>query len=134
MLSTLDCNSSFLYLDQLLIVCEQREPNPINGGGFVDIFLAHFNGKQVTLKEHRTTSFGQTEDSPLMVRGYSTRLTYSQLFLRESLLWSQLDHPHILPFLGIHVPPSGLPSIVMPWLQGGTLMDFLKTVDSPGLH
>ncbi|KDQ61680.1 hypothetical protein JAAARDRAFT_31144 [Jaapia argillacea MUCL 33604] len=60
---------------------------------------------------------------------------YLKRFLRASLLWSQLpvDHPSIHPFLGVHARPSGTPSIVMPWLQRDTIMQFLRTVD-PGSH
>ncbi|KDQ61681.1 hypothetical protein JAAARDRAFT_518728 [Jaapia argillacea MUCL 33604] len=70
----------------------------------------------------------------LLIASILLRSYVVQLFLRESLLRSQLDSPSILPFLGIHVPPLGLPVIVTPWLQKGTIIQFLTSVDSPGSH
>ncbi|KAF8183770.1 kinase-like domain-containing protein, partial [Mycena galopus ATCC 62051] len=47
---------------------------------------------------------------------------------REALLWKDLHHPHILPFLGIDrdsFPPSLC--MVSPWMEHGTVMNYLKT-------
>jgi serine/threonine protein kinase len=46
------------------------------------------------------------------------------MFLREALVWRQLKHPHILPFLGVDMETfesGGLFCLVSPWLTGGTL-------------
>ncbi|KAF8183738.1 kinase-like protein, partial [Mycena galopus ATCC 62051] len=47
---------------------------------------------------------------------------------REALLWKDLHHPNILPFLGIdrNSFPSSL-CMVSPWMEHGTVMNYLKT-------
>ncbi|KAJ7620554.1 kinase-like domain-containing protein, partial [Mycena polygramma] len=46
---------------------------------------------------------------------------------REALVWKDLHHPHILPFLGIDQDsfPSSL-CIVSPWMEQGTVINYLK--------
>ncbi|KAK0436368.1 kinase-like domain-containing protein [Armillaria borealis] len=60
---------------------------------------------------------------------------------REIRIWQRLEHPHILPLLGIchtitsfesihvsieHPDPMTSIGIVCPWMENGTLVDFLK--------
>ncbi|KAJ7719636.1 kinase-like domain-containing protein, partial [Mycena maculata] len=46
---------------------------------------------------------------------------------REALVWKDLHHPHILPFLGIDRDsfPSSL-CMVSPWMEHGTILNHLK--------
>ena len=46
-------------------------------------------------------------------------------FLHEAEAVSQLDHPNILPILS-YGEEDGLPYIVMPYMQGGTLLDYMS--------
>ncbi|KAH8813472.1 kinase-like domain-containing protein [Flagelloscypha sp. PMI_526] len=48
-------------------------------------------------------------------------------FLREAVLWSTLKHPHIIPCLGITFQGQnkGIPTVVMPWYDQGSLAHFL---------
>ncbi|KAJ7778494.1 kinase-like domain-containing protein, partial [Mycena metata] len=48
-------------------------------------------------------------------------------FCREALVWKDLHHPHILPFLGIDRDsfPSSL-CMVSPWMELGTVVNYLK--------
>ncbi|KAH8836139.1 kinase-like domain-containing protein [Flagelloscypha sp. PMI_526] len=48
-------------------------------------------------------------------------------FLREVVLWSALKHPYIVPCLGVtfHGQNAGIPTVVMPWYENGSLVDFL---------
>src|SRR5579864_7722658 len=52
--------------------------------------------------------------------------SFYRRFLREAQAASDLDHPHILSVYsyGEH---QGLPYIVMPYIAGGTLSDYVKT-------
>jgi len=51
------------------------------------------------------------------------------MFCREALVWRQLQHPHVLPFLGVDVDtfPGSL-CMVSPWLQRGTLSKHLEKI------
>ncbi|KAH8836140.1 kinase-like domain-containing protein [Flagelloscypha sp. PMI_526] len=49
-------------------------------------------------------------------------------FLREVVLWSALEHPNIVPCLGVtfHGQNAGIPTVVMPWYENGSLAHFLS--------
>ncbi|KZO97465.1 kinase-like protein [Calocera viscosa TUFC12733] len=55
-----------------------------------------------------------------------------ELSVREGFTWHSLDHPNIVPFLGIadyaRICPGGFPQLclVSPWMSDGNIMDFLK--------
>ena len=50
-------------------------------------------------------------------------------FYKEALIWHQLDHPHILPLLGIIEDPSGFTiSMVLPWMENGSLRSYVATM------
>ena len=47
---------------------------------------------------------------------------------KEALFWLHLDHPNVLPILGIHQTLYPIPFIglVTPWMRQGHLIDFLQ--------
>ncbi|KIL59844.1 hypothetical protein M378DRAFT_969629 [Amanita muscaria Koide BX008] len=51
---------------------------------------------------------------------------------RELLLWSKLNHPHILPLIGIAriEGDANLPVFISPWMENGNVMDFLDGTPS----
>ncbi len=52
--------------------------------------------------------------------------TYMQNFCHEALVWRNLNHPSILPFLGVNkqlFAPSFC--LISPWMQYGNIMSFL---------
>ncbi|KAJ7360826.1 kinase-like domain-containing protein, partial [Mycena albidolilacea] len=83
-------------------------------GGFGDIYQASYNGKTVALKHIRT--FHRDADQRRI------RLQ----FCREALVWQHLQHPCILPFIGIdrQTFPSSL-CMVSPWMENGTVLKYL---------
>ncbi|KAJ6476335.1 kinase-like domain-containing protein [Mycena sanguinolenta] len=95
---------------------EERDEHPTFGGGFGDIYRASYGGERVALKRMRH-----------FLRGSDLRRTRLK-FCREALLWKDLRHPHILPFLGIDADsfPSFL-CMVSPWMENGTVINYLKT-------
>ncbi|KAF9257438.1 kinase-like protein, partial [Marasmius fiardii PR-910] len=53
-------------------------------------------------------------------------------FMREGIVWQQLKHPNVLPFIGMCYLDSEAQkqlSLVSPWMDGGNLTRFLK--DTP---
>jgi serine/threonine protein kinase len=53
-----------------------------------------------------------------------------QKFFREALVWHELHHTNVLPFLGIDkdlFPDRPLPSLITPWMERGTLSDYIKS-------
>jgi serine/threonine protein kinase len=58
-----------------------------------------------------------------------TIIFYSgQRILRELLIWSKLDHPHIVPLLGYYFSDvhAKYPCPVLPLMEGGTLNDRIR--------
>ena len=52
---------------------------------------------------------------------------FSQTFQREGLTWCSLNHPNILPFLGIYRENNeSYPLMVLPYLEHGSLDDILE--------
>ncbi|KAJ7584964.1 kinase-like domain-containing protein [Mycena floridula] len=89
--------------------------HPVFGGGFADVFKGRLNGEVVCLKA---------------LRFFIERPEMAQKLLndccREALVWKQLDHPNVLPFLGVNVDlfaPSFC--LVSPWMSNGNLIQFL---------
>ncbi|KAJ7605510.1 hypothetical protein DFH06DRAFT_1487185 [Mycena polygramma] len=95
----------------------RQEERPTFGGGYGDIYRASYGNKIVALKHMRAVHF---------MRGTELRRIRLK-FCREALVWKDLHHPHILPFLGIDqesFPPSLC--MVSPWMEHGTVMNYLK--------
>ncbi|KAG6832065.1 hypothetical protein H0H92_005487 [Tricholoma furcatifolium] len=87
------------------------DSHPVSGGGFADIYRAMYRGQEVALKHLRVR---QDQDSQRIRRAFG----------REALVWQQLKHPNVLPFLGIdsEVFPASL-CMVSPWMRHGTILD-----------
>ncbi|KAJ6457246.1 kinase-like domain-containing protein, partial [Mycena sanguinolenta] len=92
-----------------------RTEHPAFGGGFGDIYQASYGGKTVALKHARTFQ-----------RDAEQRRIRLQ-FCREALVWQHLQHPFILPFIGIdrETFPSSL-CMVSPWMENGTVLRYLN--------
>ncbi|KAJ7762210.1 kinase-like domain-containing protein [Mycena metata] len=95
-----------------------REEHPTFGGGFGDIYRASYVNQVVALKHMRH-----------FLRGAELRRIRLK-FCREALLWKDLHHPHILPFIGIDREsfPASL-CMVSPWLEHGTVLKYLNDHD-----
>ena len=58
---------------------------------------------------------------------------FYQRFLHEAEAASKLDHPNILPIYA-YGEEDGLPYIVMPYMEGGTLLDYMSRRGALSLH
>ncbi|KAL5522144.1 hypothetical protein ACEPAF_2001 [Sanghuangporus sanghuang] len=90
----------------------------VDGGGFADVFKGWHNGKLVALKV-------------LRILPSSTMDEIHVAFVKEALVWRKLDHPNVLPFLGIcrdaFEPQMAL---VSHWMEKGNLFAYLKNTPS----
>ncbi|KAJ6486663.1 kinase-like domain-containing protein, partial [Mycena sanguinolenta] len=99
-----------------IIGVEGRDEHPTFGGGFGDIYRASYDGQRVALKRMRH-----------FLRGPELRRIRLK-FCREALVWKDLHHPNILPFLGIDRDSfSSSLCMVSPWMKHGTVLNYLKT-------
>jgi hypothetical protein len=46
--------------------------------------------------------------------------------MNELMIWHQLDHPNILKFIGIVINENGVPGMVSPHCEKGTVTKYLK--------
>ncbi|KAK0464732.1 kinase-like domain-containing protein [Desarmillaria tabescens] len=89
--------------------------NPVGGGGYADIWKGHLHDTQVCLKALRVNL------------PEKTRAKLLRDFCLEALVWRQLRHPNILPFLGVSkdlFAPSYC--LISPWMVNGNIMFYLE--------
>jgi serine/threonine protein kinase len=54
----------------------------------------------------------------------------AQRLCREALVWRQLRHRNVLPFIGLNTsifPENTIPSLISPWMENGSLRDYIKS-------
>lgn len=94
-------------------------------GGFADVFRARYRGQEVAVKRLRVSS------------NFEKALLYRK-FCREALIWRQLRHKHVLPFLGVDRDNFAVTKhlcMVALWMNNGTVRDFVRTKSYvPKLH
>ena len=98
-----------------------KSKHAVGGGGYADVFEGTFDGRKVAVKIVRTW----------LVKPKDHRKLVKRLW-RERVIWSTLDHPNILPFVGFCVADSSevtvlTPWFVSPWMDNGTVVDYLET-------
>ncbi|KAH8832255.1 kinase-like domain-containing protein [Flagelloscypha sp. PMI_526] len=93
----------------------QNGSEQIGGGGFSDVFVGKYRSQQVCLKVLRVF---QSE-------GHKERVIKE--FCKEALMWRQLTHPNVLPFLGVtETLFPGKFCLVSPLMKHGNVMSFLE--------
>ncbi|KAF5371636.1 hypothetical protein D9758_003373 [Tetrapyrgos nigripes] len=90
---------------------------PFAGGRSADFYRGIANGQQVCFKVLRT--YAQRTQSEYA--GLSSDFCY------EMSIWRQLQHPNILPFVGVdfHLFPGRRFCAISPWMSNGNLSSFL---------
>lgn len=93
-------------------------------GGFGDIYKGRCFGEEVALKVLRLPL-------PSGVNGLTSWRSFdgrAQEYLSEVLIWTQLLHPNILPFYGLHFLDTALDTrvcLVCPWMENRNVVEFL---------
>ena len=110
-------------------------PYPILGGGFADIWQGKLSdGTKVALKVLRL--FSNTEEEKARINKVSSAniLTIEHILIQrmkefhsETIIWSQLHHPNILPFLGVCTTLfEWRPTMVTPWMERGNALNYMS--------
>ncbi|KAJ7916169.1 kinase-like domain-containing protein, partial [Mycena leptocephala] len=108
---------------------EQRAEHAFARGGFGDIHKAVYRSKPVALKQLRFYQTHTTEE----------RRKIREKFCQEALLWKNLRHEFIMPFIGLYSNEGELNegewnfsmAMVCPWMPNGTIMQYLNACQSP---
>ncbi|KAF9259352.1 kinase-like protein [Marasmius fiardii PR-910] len=90
-------------------------------GGYSDIYKGIYKSKSVCLKVLRM----------YVEEGGEKRNKTLREFYKETLLWTHLHHPNLLPFLGVNTTlfPGKL-ALVAPWMANGQITKFLEVKPS----
>ncbi|KAJ7197945.1 kinase-like domain-containing protein [Mycena pura] len=109
------------------------DKDPRFGGGFGDIYQASLAGNKVALKRIRVFSGDEGYHHVWRVRCFihpnrASPLKFNaQQFCREALIWQALQHPCILPFIGLDCDTfPGFLTLVSPWMENNTVLKYLK--------
>ncbi|KAG7090217.1 hypothetical protein E1B28_011818 [Marasmius oreades] len=88
---------------------------PVEGGGFGDVWKGKIGAQVVCLKVVKVYLVSD-------VRGLLKE------YMREAIVWQQLKHPNVLPFMGMYYldKARGQLCLVSPWMERGNLVRFLK--------
>ena len=91
------------------------------------MYEGSLNGSKVCVKRLRVYSSGDPE----MAKNVRFRLYFCphvpdkrQTFFQEAVVWKRLEHPNIVPLLGVTVAPLQLVSV---WMAGGELLEYIDT-------
>ncbi|KAG6908710.1 hypothetical protein DXG01_003643 [Tephrocybe rancida] len=86
----------------------------ITAGQFGDVWKGRFRGEQVAVKV-------------LKLYLNSDLVKHTKKVLHETLIWRQLRHPNVLPFLCLHHVNNNEMrlGLVSPWMQNGNVKEFL---------
>ncbi|KAL5480351.1 hypothetical protein ACEPAI_1621 [Sanghuangporus weigelae] len=89
--------------------------SPVHGGGFADVWKGEYEGRTVALKILRIYLFPDKEKVQREIG-------------REALVWRRLNHPNVLPFIGIFRDESEPPqlALVSDWMEKGSLDGYLS--------
>ncbi|CAL1717215.1 unnamed protein product [Somion occarium] len=123
---TLQCNLIPASLHLTGVICSSTDCVAV--GSFGDIYRGVYDSQKVALKRLRV--FSSSDES--------RKDELKAAFMHEALLWRNLCHPYILPFLGIddHTFKPSL-CMILPWMRYGNIrhmIDTLKETKSVTIH
>ncbi|KAG8891895.1 hypothetical protein FRB99_003257 [Tulasnella sp. 403] len=99
-------------------------PGPIVTGNFCDLFQgSEASLGTVALKRWRVTTNGATPEQ--QEASACILLPYAPMIDSEVATWKQLTHPNILPFLGTGSDKQNLLYLISPWMDNGSLHDYI---------
>ncbi|KAF9263059.1 TPR-like protein [Marasmius fiardii PR-910] len=88
---------------------------PVGGGAFGDVWKGRVGQQLVCLKVVR--AFNRSDVQQVL-----------KDYMQEGIVWRQLNHPNVLPFMGIYYLDKEQRQLclVSPWMEQGNLVEFLK--------
>ncbi|KAJ7847197.1 kinase-like domain-containing protein, partial [Mycena leptocephala] len=92
----------------------------VAGGSFSDVYKGLLRGEDVAIKKMRV--FGEANVDTVL-----------KDFGQEAIIWRQLSHPSLLPFIGLYYFDEGL-CLVSPWMENGDIGTFLTRKECDTKH
>ncbi|KAJ3576323.1 hypothetical protein NP233_g491 [Leucocoprinus birnbaumii] len=96
--------------------------DPEHRGGYADVFIGSLK-RTADTRERVAVKVLRPNEQRKNVKELESATT------REAKIWQQLDHPNVLKFLGlgIHFGYRGIPVLISPWCDNGTVLEYLRT-------
>ncbi|KDQ49924.1 hypothetical protein JAAARDRAFT_42528 [Jaapia argillacea MUCL 33604] len=95
---------------------EKEEKESVHPGGFADIYKGTYKNQPIALKRTRLFHKDLHETQKLL-----------RMFFNEVVVWRQLDHPCIVPFIGLwYEEPNPIPGMISPWMAKGSARRFVQ--------
>ncbi|KAK7466334.1 Rho guanine nucleotide exchange factor [Stygiomarasmius scandens] len=90
---------------------------PVAAGGFGDIWKGSIGGRMACLK---VVKLYNESDIQMLLK--------ESEFLKEAILWRQLNHPNVLPFYGLYFLDDRKHRLclVSPWMENGNVKQYLS--------
>ncbi len=98
-------------------------------GGSADVFVGHIvTGTKVAIKRYRNRirSGDVVEVRQMKYNIYFSPIA-TQGITRQLRIWSDFEHPNILPLLGYRME-DGYLSLIAEWMEKGTLHDYMHKI------
>jgi serine/threonine protein kinase len=116
---------------------DMRKDEPVEAGAMADVYFGvqPITGQRVALKRVRlhNESDIKVKFVPVARRSSTNYVVFVQRLLREALVWRQLRHPSILPFIGVDQETFATSHhwlcLVSPWMRRGTVRQYIQSPD-----
>ncbi|KAH8833412.1 kinase-like domain-containing protein [Flagelloscypha sp. PMI_526] len=97
--------------------------HPFGGGGYSDVYKGSWNEISICIKRLRI----YLDPEEASIEPHKDKVIHA--FLKEVLIWKQLTHPNILPFMGVSSTcfPHQM-SLISPYMKNGDIMNYLARV------
>uniref|UniRef100_A0A0W0FCY8 Uncharacterized protein n=1 Tax=Moniliophthora roreri TaxID=221103 RepID=A0A0W0FCY8_MONRR len=95
----------------------QLGEHPVASGGFGEIWMGEVEGSEQVVCLKVVKLYLKSDIEKVLKN-----------FLQEAIVWRQLDHPNLLPFLGLYYLTSSRQRLclISPWMENGNLVQFLE--------
>ncbi|KAF9785320.1 kinase-like domain-containing protein [Thelephora terrestris] len=95
-----------------VFICYDRDGGPEYSGGYADVYKRQHCGKEIAVKVIRTCSKSDL------------RKVFA-MFCKEFVTWKTLQHPHVLPLIGVNTSGAHF-VMVSEWMNNGNINEFVK--------
>jgi serine/threonine protein kinase len=113
---------------------------PLELSPLCNIYRGSFCGRAVAVKRLRVRLDENVHKARVFLRAMTQYLINGpcvQSLLRETVMWKNIRHEHLVPFIGIYAADQNPQSfvVVSPWMDNGTLRDYISApAYDPALH
>jgi len=114
-----------------ILISYDQTSDPLYRGGFADVWKGEYRGRDVAVKILRTHSNADLQKIIgvscwlcSLLRVWALKVL-AQRFCKEVVTWKSLQHPNILPLIGVTMSKTKF-AMVSDWMVNGNINDFVR--------